>query len=169
MRTRRDKLNDKLKFAKNYNISLCIVSLQNDNNVGFAIRTAACFGLKNLYVIGAKPDRKIHDGLSASTFDYVNMISLSTTNEFLQICKEQNIHIISAELTEDSKNLYEYSFPQEKDIVIVIGNETFGVPGEIIHHSDAVYIPMGGVGVCLNTVMAGTSIISEFFRQKHIA
>jgi tRNA G18 (ribose-2'-O)-methylase SpoU len=97
------------------------------------------------------------------------MISLNTTNEFLQICKEQNIHIISAELTEDSKNLYEYSFPQEKDIVIVIGNETFGVPGEIIHHSDAVYIPMGGVGVCLNTVMAGTSIISEFFRQKHIA
>lgn len=164
-KTRKDRYEEKLKTSKKYNISLAIIGISNDNNVGFAIRTAACFGLKKLYVIGSPADKQLHNGLSGTTFDFVDIVNIKSTNEFLEFVEKESIHLISAELTDNAKNLYDFEFPLEKEIILIIGNESFGVPGEIIFKSETVYIPMGGPGFCLNTVMAGTAIISEYMRQ----
>lgn len=164
-KTRKDRYEEKLKTSKKYNISLAIIGISNDNNVGFAIRTAACFGLKKLYVIGSPADKQLHNGLSGTTFDFVDIVNIKSTHEFLNLVEEESIHLISAELCDGAKNLYHFDFPLEKEIIIVIGNESFGVPGEIIFKSEALYIPMDGPGFCLNTVMAGTAIISEYMRQ----
>jgi tRNA G18 (ribose-2'-O)-methylase SpoU len=170
VKTRSQKYAEKLSKSKTFNVSMATVSIHNDNNTGFAIRTVACFGMKNLYVIGAKPDRSIHNGLSGSTFDLVNIVHFENNNQFLTYCSENNIQIISAELSDDSINLYDFSFDVSDDapeIVILIGNESFGVPAEIMLRSTTVFIPMNGCGVCLNTVVAGTAIVNEYFRQLY--
>lgn len=149
------------------NASLAIFSLYCDINVAFAIRIAACYGLKNIYNIGAKPDKAIHDRLSGSNFDNVIIQNFQNTNEFLQHCRDVDAEIVSAELCDGSTNIYDFGFNPDKEVVIVIGNETFGVPGEIIHNSKPVFIPMNGPGVCLNTVIAGSIIVDAYFRQMY--
>jgi tRNA G18 (ribose-2'-O)-methylase SpoU len=53
----------------------------------------------------------------------------------------------------------------EAKTCIVLGNENWGVPEEIIHNSDVVMIPMPGIGACLNTAQTGNIILYEYNRQ----
>ena len=55
--TRRQRYNEKLKIAKKYPISLCAINFRLDDNLGYLVRSAACFGAERLYVIGHVPDR----------------------------------------------------------------------------------------------------------------
>ena len=46
-----------------------------------------------------------------------------------------------------------------------MGNEEVGVPPEILQSADVVYIPMPGVGYCLNTAQTANIILYEAVRQ----
>ena len=48
---------------------------------------------------------------------------------------------------------------------LVLGHEKTGVPVEFIINGDSIYIPMPGIGFCLNTSQAGTAIMTEYVRQ----
>ena len=50
-------------------------------------------------------------------------------------------------------------------MVIVTGHETTGVPSVILHKSKPIYIPMPGVGVCLNTSQGANVALYEYNRQ----
>ena len=77
--------------------------------------------------------------------------------------------IISAELDNEAKNIHSYDFVDAIEryghICIVVGNETSGIPIEILNNSEKVYIPMPGIGFCLNTSQAANIIIYEAVKQ----
>ncbi len=135
-------------------VSVAMVNFASDGNIAFVIRAAACFGVKNVYVIGNTTlKRALLNDLSGSTFDFVNVMYFRDPVEFLNYSRKRDIKLVSMELTDEIQHwLPDYKFDfSRKENCIVVGAETSGVPVEIIKNSDVVAIPMTGISFCLNT------------------
>ena len=163
--TRRQRYNEKLKIAKKYPISLCAINFRADDNLGYLVRSAACFGAERLYVIGHVPERSRIKASSGSLTDYVEIIQFSCPSEFLTQMELEGIKVISAELVEGARPLSSYTFDFSRPVCLVVGNEQVGVPTEILMQSEVLYIPMPGVGYCLNTAQAANILLYEAVKQ----
>jgi len=163
--TRRQRYDEKLKIAKKYPISLCAINFRVDDNLGYLVRSAACFGAERLYVIGHVPERSRIKASSGSLTDYVEIIQFSRPSEFLTQMELEGIKVISAELVEGARPLSSYTFDFSRPVCLVVGNEQTGVPTEILMQSEVLYIPMTGVGYCLNTAQAANILLYEAVKQ----
>jgi tRNA (guanosine-2'-O-)-methyltransferase len=167
-KTRRQRYDSKLKAAKKYPISLCAINFRHDDNLGYLVRSAACFGAERLYVVGHVPERSHIKASSGSLIDYVEIVSFSTPRDFVDHAKSEEIQIIAAELVEEAKPLSSYVFNFNRHVCLVVGNEQSGVPAEIISNADVVYIRMPGVGYCLNTSQTANILQYEATKQYDI-
>lgn len=165
LKTRRERYDLKEKYSDNLNLSIATVNFSVNDNLAFIIRSAACFGVKNLYVIGSIPPRSSLNAKSGSLYDYVKLKSFPRPSDFLSFCRESNFDLYSLDLTDKSKSIYENTFSTENHSVMVFGHETTGIPVEILLNSKHLHIPMPGVGFCLNVSQAGTVAMSEFYRK----
>ena len=163
--TRRQRYDSKLKTAKKYPISLCAINFRVDDNLGYLIRSAACFGAERLYVVGHVPERSHIKASSGSLIDYVEITSFATPQDFVDHAKSEGIQIVAAELVEQARSLASYTFNFDSHLCLVVGNEESGVPAEIIENSHVIYIEMPGVGYCLNTAQTANIILYEAVRQ----
>ena len=163
--TRKQRYLDKIDKVKAMPLSIVTVNFHCDENIAFIIRTAACFAVDYLAVIGSLPDRNLINNSSGSTLDFVKIIQFSTPSEYLEFARKNNIKIVAAELCDGAKSLYEYEFGFDHHTAIILGHETSGVPAEITLNHDTVYIPMPGLGFCLNTSQTGTAMVTEYSRQ----
>ena len=163
--TRKERYDRKIKTAKKYPISLCAINFRVDDNLGYLVRSAACFGAERLYVVGHVPERSRIKASSGSLIDYVEIISFSTPREFMEHVLQQKMQVVAAELVEGAKSLSSYNFDFNVPLVVVVGNEQTGVPAEIIQNSDVVCIEMPGVGYCLNTSQTANVLLYEAVRQ----
>ena len=161
--TRRQRYDKKAKTAKIYPISLCAINFRD--NLGYLVRAAACFSAERLYVIGHIPERSSIKASSGSLVDYVEIVQFSTPSEFLVHMQAEGIQVVAAELVETAKSLTAYNFDFNRRVCLVVGNEEVGVPPEILQSSDVIYIPMPGVGYCLNTAQTANIILYEAVRQ----
>ena len=167
IQTRRQRYDLKVKTAQRSRISVCAVNFGCDENLGYLIRAAACFGVTTVHVIGNVPERKYLVPVSGSLIDYVTIVQYSNPHSFLEAMRTQNVSIVAAELSEGAISVHDYDFDTMRDICIAVGNEHSGVPAEILHNSDVVYIPMPGVGFCLNTAQTANIMLFEFNRQQY--
>ena len=163
--TRKQRYEKKVETAKKYPIRLCAVNFRVDDNLGYLIRSAACFGAEVVYIIGHLPDRGILKASSGSLIDYVKIIQFSTPQEFIKHTKDEGIQIISAELVEGAVPLSSYDFDFNSCVCVVVGNERTGVPEEILQNSNSIYIQMPGIGYCLNTSQTANIILYEAVKQ----
>jgi tRNA G18 (ribose-2'-O)-methylase SpoU len=163
--TRRDRYDSKLSTAKKYPIELATVNFQHEVNLAYLIRAAACFGITTINVIGSIPSRRVLNQLSGSTADYVNLRQFSTPKEFLEYSRNCGLKLVSAELDTDAVPVQEYKFDFTSKVCVIAGHETTGVPVELLVNSDVVYIPMPGLGFCLNTAQAANIILYEATNQ----
>ena len=163
--TTRERYASKAIEAKTFPISLTAINFHCDENLGYLIRTAACFGATAVNVIGCIPDKKELRAFSGSLVDYIEINQFSTPEEFIEFSRSENIELVSAELTEGACNLEHYSFDCDKKISIVVGNETTGVPTQILVNSKIIYIEMPGVGYFLNTAQPANIVLYEAGKQ----
>ena len=170
-KTRRDRYNEKIANGKvkNHPFSICSVNFQCDENIAYLIRTAACFGLQDVHVIGSLPHYEDVRRKSGTLHDYVNIHQYSNPSQFLDYARRTNMCVISIELTDNAYNVHNIDFKQltrqYEHICFVVGNETTGVPAEILHTTESIFIPMPGAGVCLNTSQAANIVIYEAVKQ----
>ena len=54
-KTRRQRYKEKVKSAQFLPISIGCVNFMHDGNLAFLIRSAACFGIRDIHVIGSIP------------------------------------------------------------------------------------------------------------------
>lgn len=167
--TRAERHANKREYITQYNIIPVCINFIHEVNVAFIMRSAACFGAKEVAVIGSVPDYRLLKALSGSTNLDMNIRKFSNPHDFLEHAKSQDAVVVSAELTEGSVSIYDYTFPKDKLVYLMCGHEQFGVPNEIIAHSDAVvHIPMPGPGFCLNTSQCATTLMFEYIRQMNV-
>jgi len=168
-RTRRERYDIKKKNSKIYPISLCCINFRCDGNLGYLIRSAACFGADCIHVIGSIPHRSDLNSLSGSLFDYVKIKKHSSPSEFMDFAKSNGIKVVVAEICEGSIPISSYSFDFSSDLSLVVGQEESGVPPEILRNCDVVHIPMPGVGFCLNTSQTANILLYEAVNQFEIS
>ena len=164
-KTRRERYDGKKQNAKAYPINLCCINFMHDGNLGFLMRSAACFGAETVHVIGSVPARSTLNASSGSLYDYVKIKKHSTPSEFLDFAEINKIGLVSAEICEGAQPIASYRFNFDRNLVLVVGNEQSGVPIEILNNSDKVYIPMPGIGFCLNTSQTANIMLYEAVRQ----
>ena len=150
-KTRRQRYDEKKKTAKTFPISIATVNFKHDGNIGYLIRSAACFGACSVHIIGSMPKRKVLNPLSGSLVDYIDINEHNSPSSFVKYASDNNIKLISAELCDGAESIETYDFDFSHPICIVVGHEELGIPVEILNNSDKIYIPMPGVGYCLNT------------------
>jgi tRNA G18 (ribose-2'-O)-methylase SpoU len=160
-KTRRERYEKKKQIAKTYPISVATINFMHDGNLGYIIRSAACFGAKCVHVIGSVPDKGVLNPSSGTLCDYVDIKQYSNPGAFLEYARENDYNLISAEINNEATPLNRYKFNFSKHTCIVLGHEESGVPIELIRNSDTVFIPMPGVGYCLNTSQAGNIMLYE--------
>ena len=72
-KTRRERYDEKKRTASVFPIGIACINFKHDGNLGYLIRSAACFGADIVHVIGSVPPRSALDSLSGSLYDYVKI------------------------------------------------------------------------------------------------
>lgn len=86
--------------------------------------------------------------------------------QFLQYTRQNNIYVCAVELADQAISIYDLNPPMDQEVCFVLGHEETGVPEDIIQRAnELVYIPLPGVGYCLNVSACGAIVISEYIRK----
>jgi len=164
-KSRKERYEGKRQQALSLPAALAAISFDFDDNVAFLIRSAVCFGIRDVFIIGKLPSRGSINSKTGSLYDYISIKSFSNTSEFSKYAKDNGYKIVAIEICENAESLHDYKFAFDEKTILLLGNESTGVPGDLIIRNDAVYIPMPGLGYCLNVSQAGTIVMNEYYRQ----
>ncbi len=143
-------------------ISLLLVNIDRDNNIGNIIRSANTFGVQEVLIYGRKKfDRRTSVGAEFfMQFWHIRFV------EELETLQQEFDIILGLEQTSDSVELHSYQWPQNAKILIAIGHEGTGLPQEILDICDTTLeIEQYGTTRSLNVSVA-TGIVLYDYRVK---
>ncbi len=145
------------------NLAIAVMNLANETNVGSLIRTANAANIKEVIIVGRK---KWNKGAATGAHSKIKVVKMRTSDEFVEYCKEHDYNIVSIEMGNDSKSIFNYQYPSNP--MLVIGNEGTGVPQKILENSiDRVYIPQYGGVECLNAAVTGSIAVYDWVRKNN--
>lgn len=137
---------------------LVLPDIRSTHNVGAFFRTADAFGFDKIFLCGITPQPPRADiakvSLGAETwipFEYhPNVVTL------LRRLQAQETKVVSLEYTQTSVPMQSIESIDSPNVVLVVGNEVFGVHEDVLALSDlVVHIPMVGKKESLNVSVAG--------------
>jgi tRNA G18 (ribose-2'-O)-methylase SpoU len=164
--TRQERYSAKQAAAKEFPVSVAATNFSYDGNVAYLMRALACFGGKNIHIIGNIPKERELKRLSGGHSSLVKIINHKRPEDFIVWAKNNNVYVMVAELTDGAINIHDAHIPLNKEVIFVVGNEMDGVPVEISLTADkSVYIPMPGKGFCLNTSQTANVLLYEYSRR----
>ena len=135
--------------------------------MGSLFRTADAFGVEKLILCGEHIvlGRKMAK-TSRATEKVVNYEISESASNVVSNLKTQGYQIISLEITNSSQSIHAFTFSKEKPIVLVVGDENFGVSEAILKNSDAsIHIDMFGQNSSMNVVQATNIALYEITKQ----
>ncbi|MDU8886998.1 TrmH family RNA methyltransferase [Yeosuana sp. MJ-SS3] len=148
-------------------ITLVCDNISNAPNIGSLFRIADAFGVKKLILCGNNISlgRKIKK-TSRATENAVNFEVAGNISTVVEVFKAKNHQIISLEITDTSKPIHVFQFSDNKPIVLVVGDENYGVSQEILKLSDdIIHIDMFGQNSSMNVVQATNIALYEITKQ----
>lgn len=156
-----DPTEEQIKSIKKQPIYIVLDNVLDTYNVGSIFRLADSVAAEKIFLCGetlTPPNPRIKKA-SVSTWKWVNWEYASTAVEAISNIKYQisNIQIVVVEQDRRSRRFdkVNYNLP----LVLVVGNETYGVSKEALDMADLIVeIPMFGVNKSLN-VMVSCSIV----------
>jgi len=157
--------NSKFK-PKTFPIALVCDGVTNAPNIGSLFRVVDAFGIARLIFCGdAIPIGRRMTKTSRATEKYVNFSVETSAEKVISELKDTHC-IIALEITENSQCLSEFQLKTPKPIVLVIGNENFGISESILQKCDAiVHIDMYGQNSSMNVVQATSIALYEITKQ----
>ena len=148
-------------------ITLVCEHVTNAPNLGSLFRTADAFGIEKIIFCGADiPLGRKMTKTSRATEKVVKYEVYEDISEVISDLKKKNYSIISLEVTSNSKNIMDFTFPKNQPIALIIGDENFGVSEPVLKTSDGViHINMFGQNSSMNVVQATTIALYEITKQ----
>lgn len=154
-------------IKKTFPIILVCDNVTNAPNIGSLFRVSDAFGIDKLILCGENISlgRKLAK-TSRATEKVMNYnICKSAFDVILQLKKEGH-QIISLEITNNSIPIYNCNFSKDVPLVLVIGDENFGVSENILTLSDTImHIDMFGQNSSMNVVQAANIALYEMTKQ----
>ncbi len=139
----------------------------SDRNIGGLFRVCDAYGIKEFLICGRenKLGRKVRQ-TSRSAEDVVQHSFYPESVKLVEKLKAKGYYIISLEITDNSIALHEFRLALERDVILVVGDERFGIQEEILNLSDiVVHVEMFGRNSSMNVVQAANAALYEFTRQ----
>lgn len=146
-------------------VSLLLVNIDRDNNIGNIIRSANTFGVQEVLIYGRKKfDRRTSVGAEFfMQFRHIRFI------EEIAPLKQEFDLILGLEQTESSVELHSYQWPENKNILIAVGNEGKGLPQEILNICDTTLeIEQYGTTRSLNVSVATGIVLYDYRIKKRV-
>ena len=147
-------------------IAVGIINLKLWNNELSIVRTAEHFGVRRIFIIGERIPKKDKKWMQTKNC-HRNMKIKYFENElnFINFIKKEKYKLILIEKSDNSKNIFNYKFPDK--CVIMSGNENKGFPDYLLENADdIVHIPNVGMVRCMNTAVAFGIGMYKYFEQK---
>ena len=142
-------------------------NVTNAANVGSLFRTADAFGIEKLIFCGSPiPLGRKMTKTSRSTEKYVDFEWCETAEVVLNKLKVSGYQIIALEIASNSISLSQMEFSSVQPLVLLIGDENFGVSEGCLKLSDhIVHIDMFGQNSSMNVVQAASIVLYEMTKQ----
>ncbi|GGW62766.1 SpoU rRNA methylase family protein [Winogradskyella epiphytica] len=148
-------------------ITLVCDNVTNAPNIGSLFRIADAFGIDQLIFCGSDiPLGKRMTKTSRSTEKYVSHSVKDDIETVVKDLKDQGHYLIALEITENSQPLTEFKLTTTQPIVIILGDEKFGISETILKQVDAIiHINMFGNNSSMNVVQATGITLYEITKQ----
>ena len=144
---------------------LCLWNVTDPSNVGALIRSAAGLGAAGVLLGPGCADPFYRKALRASMGNVFSLPLYSCDVAALSALAERGFDLAAATLSPAALPLSEYS--PKRPFVLVVGNEGFGLPADVIDICRGeVYIPMTTGIDSLNVVVAGGICMYELFGNR---
>ncbi len=148
-------------------ITLVCDNINNAPNIGGLFRIADAFGVEKIIFCGENVSLgKRMTKTSRSTENFVSHKIDAQIDDVINNLKKNNLYLIALEVTETSKELSSFKLNTRQPVVIILGDENFGVSESILKQMDAVvHINMYGNNSSMNVVQATSIILYELTKQ----
>lgn len=148
-------------------ITLICDNVSNAANIGSLFRTADAFGIEKLIFSGNPiPFGRKMAKTSRATEKYVNFEWCENSEEALKNLKNLGYQIIALEITDNSTSLMHMKLNTNQPIVLLIGDENFGISEACLKLSDhIIHIDMFGQNSSMNVVQATNIALYEITKQ----
>jgi 23S rRNA (guanosine2251-2'-O)-methyltransferase len=160
------------KNQKKFPITVVLDDIRSFNNVGSFFRTCDAFNIEKIYLCGItpKPPHRDIQKTALGATETVEWEYHESIEELVIQLKTQGKCICSIEQSEDTLFLNNTDEIQDREVVLVFGNEVNGVSQKIIDTSDYVIeIPQYGTKHSLNVSVCAGVVLWEFIRTKKMA
>lgn len=154
---------------------LCLWNVTDPSNVGALIRSAAGLGAKGVLLGEGCADPYYRKALRASMGNAFSLPLYTCDESTLQALAARGFELVAATLSARALSLptaasKRESFDSEapnRPLILILGNEGFGLPDQITSRcSQEVYIPMSGNVDSLNVVVAGGICMYALMRRS---
>ncbi len=140
--------------------------LQNPGNVGALLRTAEAAGATGAYLAAGTADPfswKALRGAMGSAFRLPHVYGIPADQALARL-RDRKVMTLAA--VAEGGRQYD-SVDLRRPVAFLLGNESGGLPSELIARADArVTIPMGGATESLNVAVAAAVLLFEAARQR---
>ncbi|MGN1222087.1 MAG: RNA methyltransferase [Christensenellales bacterium] len=147
-------------------IYLILDSLKCAHNIGTILRLADSLLVKKVYICGntiVPPNIKIHKG-SRGAENWVDWEYCENAEKVVKQLKEQNIEIVSLEVTSNSIDYRKYT--PTRPVCLILGREFDGVSQNLIDLSDyCIHLPLLGMANSLNVSTATSVALYHIYDQ----
>ena len=152
---------------RTFPITLVCENVTNAPNIGSLFRIADAFGVEKIIFCGeAIPLGRKMTKTSRATEKVVNYEVAENILDVVADLKSSGFSIISLEITDKSTPIHQFKRLTNQPIVLVIGDENFGVSEAILKQSDTViHIEMFGQNSSMNVVQATNIALYEITKQ----
>ena len=152
---------------QNHPITLVCDNISNAPNIGSLFRIADVFGITELVFCGENISlgRRITK-TSRSTEKYVKHHVEPNIETLIKNLKAKKEYLIALEITENSIELSNFKLETNQPIILILGDENFGISPTILELCDAtVHINMYGNNSSMNVAQATSIALYELTKQ----
>lgn len=153
-------------FSKNQSI-IFLDKINDPQNLGVIIRTAACFGGFSLVIPkhGACEVNETVLHVASGGENHISISMVSNLSQAVRKAKDQGYWILGAVVDDQAQDLGQISLPFPA--ALVLGSEGEGIHYGLLKHIDIkARIPMRGADLSFNVNIAGAIFCHEINRQR---
>ena len=148
-------------------LTVVLENVFDPHNVSAVMRTCDAVGIQDVYILNDRipPHKKWGYRSSSTAAEWLSVHQFTDAETCFKEVRKRYEKIYTSHLGEDSSDVFKLDLTQS--IVLVFGNETFGVSEAIRKYADGDFIiPQVGIIKSLNISVACAVTLYEAFRQK---
>ena len=157
----------RLPYVPRHPITVVVENVRSAHNVGSIFRTSDAALVEHVYLTGysATPSHKAMRKTSLSAEGMVPWTQVPEAVPLLRDLKATGYTLVALEITDTPTNVVDLA-PDDFPLVLILGNEVFGVSDEVLELCDyAIEIPQFGAKQSLNVSVAFGVAVYDLVRH----